>query len=258
MKKIQFIGVVLMLTISILSLVKCNSNESLIEEKDELRNKIPLGLVEMKKLNYDANKMGKIHNLGLSLFIKNNPNYIYTGFNDLTEDINKEFIKGKKDYKLESSINYKSLNFYNKSILKSKNASNKSYSELMDSFIDGNVSKDVQSIFNKISINKFTFEETNNFVNKEIANNKNLSIIEIETLNTFIVIAKHSNDFWTNYIKNEGENIKSLNRASMRCDAASQRYMSDAFGFITFGGLGSIGMSWLVYEMQEDRGGSCI
>jgi hypothetical protein len=221
----------------------CNEKENIVVQED-----IPTGLLEMKENGLSFDDMGKLHNDGLDAFMKNKPSYKYENFNSLVNDIDIEFSKtGSNVFKKRS--NYDNFNSFD---LKSKGNSNLTYNNLITNVYKDRTTKKVENLFKIVIGNNLSYEE-NEVIIESYIKGHNLTEIEVETIKLFTSISKYSNDFWLEHNKYESKNL-----AEKGCDAKSQLYFADAVGFLLGGGLGGIGMSWAIYEIQKQGGGGCI
>lgn len=231
----------------------CDTNELITNEQIISETKIPIALREMKQFGLSYDDIGKIHNAGLSSFMKNKPKYEFTNFNSLIRDIDLELKKVKPNCPLKvNDNNYSSYNNYLS--LKRKGIESLKFKDLISNIYKGKVSEKIEILFEKILDGEYNYSAVNNIVQKYLKETE-LTEIEKETIILFNTVAHYSNEYWVNYeIKQNRTNSIS---SKWDCDPRHQQFIGDAVGTI-FGGLGAIGISWLVYEFQKDVGGVCI
>jgi len=233
-----------------LVLTSCNKNEGDVLTTEEI-SQIPVGMQQLKSLNMSAEEFGQYHNDVLGAFMKQNPNYVLTSYQNLVKDlkITGQNLYGSKYQKLYS-INDKSPLDYNKFTLRAK--SGRPFSEMIKEIYVGTVSVKVQDAFDHIVENKLTYTGTRNYIDKYISTNNDLSKSDVETLKTFDIFARYSNSYWAEYPTNK--NAKYL--STKGCNAQTQQYIGDAFGLI-FGPWGALGMSAAIHILQ-DEGSHCL
>lgn len=238
------------LSISFL-LLSCDKKEPGFQ-KIQSTNQIPVGILQLRNLDKSADEIGQFHNDLLEKFMSDNPNYELVSFEKLISDItlSSDFIQSHPNYEMIQLMSVdrptnSSFTLTHKGVL--------TFEDMLKQTYEGSVSQNVKKALDHIVENQLTYVETHQYLTHYLKSN-HLSTSDIEVLSAFDTFSGYSANFWENHSSNS-KNKHNLSQKG--CNAQTQQYLADGFGFLLGGGLGALGYSAAIHILQ-DEGQHCI
>jgi len=247
----MFRKTILVTVASLFLFASCDQATGDIQNVEEL-SKIPLGIRQMKSLNYSVDEIGQYHNEVLGAFMKNNPKYELSSFESLISDLK---VTGQKLYgqKYQDLLIVDDKYQLQTSSFTLASKGDKSFSEMIKEAYEGMVSIEVQIVLDYIVENELPYESTHSYITDYIKSN-DLSDSDKEVLEAFDIFASYSDKYWAEYPSNSATGKSTFAKG---CTPRSQQYLADGFGFLIGGGLGALGYSAAIHVLQ-DEGSHCI
>jgi hypothetical protein len=107
----------------------------------------------------------------------------------------------------------------------------------------------IQIVLIDLLVNPKNPEEVINNLNI-LLNDESMNSNDVNEIKKLLSVYTSSIEFWK-------DNTSFKYDAKKKCDPAHQVFFADLIGCM-FGGIGSVGMSWAIYSIQQHNGGGCI